>query len=354
MAFTVEDLVFAKLKGYRPWPAKIQNIDTCGKISVFFYGTYEKGVLKNDKNIWLFSPATKEKFGKVSNANTPSNKLFLKAVNELENKPEIANQKPEPLQIRITSTTSITPIFPPVSPASSLLSKQHRSDRKIYVQVKDTEEFIEIDLDKETKRKRPLNLSLHEHLEWEKANLKEALKFKKMVEEGKYVPEEVVVKLEKKANMTDKEKAVYDKWKILQGQRKEKIKWLKSERRLVKIEKEFRHCLNPTSPDLQRCIQILDEMTHLQMSPLMFKKQPQVMSTMDKMRCYVGPKQGMELDELVQKVRTKSKAIYLKMQSSFDTPMNTPFKEFFESELEKFNAHCQELSVEQVAFMTCE
>lgn len=354
MAFSIGDLVFAKLKGYRPWPAKIQNIDTCGKIYVFFYGTYEKGVLKNNKNLWLFSSATKEKFGKVNNANTTANKLFLKAINELENKPEIAFQKPEPIQIRITSVTSTVPIFSPDSSSSSLLSKQHGSDRKIYVQVKDTEEFIEIDLDKETKRKRPLNLSLNEHLEWEKANLREALKFKKMVEEGKYVPEEVMVKLEKKATMTAKEKAVYDKWKLLQGQRKEKIKWLKSERRLVKIEKEFRHCLNPTSPDLQRCIQILDEMNHLEMSPLMFKKQPQVISTMEKMRCYVGPKQGMELDELVQKVRTKSKAMYLKMQSSFETPMNIPFQEFFESELQKFNTHCQELTAEQVAFMTCE
>ena len=73
------------------WPAKITDIDPLGKISVFFYGTYETGVLRNDKSLWLFSPTTKERFGKVSNVDKPTNKLFLKGVQELEDKPEIGN-----------------------------------------------------------------------------------------------------------------------------------------------------------------------------------------------------------------------------------------------------------------------
>ena len=76
MAFSVGNLVFAKMKGYRPWPAKITAMEN-GKITVFFYGTYESGQVV-DKNIWIFSATTKEKFGKVSNANTSANKLFIK------------------------------------------------------------------------------------------------------------------------------------------------------------------------------------------------------------------------------------------------------------------------------------
>jgi len=339
MSFVVGALVFAKLKGYRPWPAKITQIDlVSGKVSVFFYGTYEKGVLKNDKHVWLFSATTKERFGKVSNANTAANKLFLKAIKELEEKPEVAFQKQEPIQLSQISTSPTT-------------LNRDRSHRKIFVQVKDTDEFIEIDLDK----KRPLKFaSLHECQEWEKSNLKEAMKFKKMVEQGNFVPEEVISKLEKKPCLSVKEKAVYDKWKILQKQRGEKIRWLKSEMRLAEIERDFRHCLNPTSPDLLKCCQLLDELSnqHFMISPLMFKKQPQVMDTLEKMTHYVGPKQGMELDDLVQKVRTKSKSMYLKFQSSFDTPMNISFKDFFASELEKFNTHCQGLTTEEIRFMT--
>ncbi len=40
--FKVGDFVFAKVKGYRPWPAKIVSV-VSKKYSVYFYGTEEVG-----------------------------------------------------------------------------------------------------------------------------------------------------------------------------------------------------------------------------------------------------------------------------------------------------------------------
>ncbi len=46
--FADGDLVFAKVRGYPAWPARItSSADTKGsKFNVFFYGTHETGVCK--------------------------------------------------------------------------------------------------------------------------------------------------------------------------------------------------------------------------------------------------------------------------------------------------------------------
>ena len=68
--------------------------------------------------------------------------------------------------------------------------------RKLYVQVKGTEDMIEIDVDKN----RPKSFaSQREASEWEEKTLRDILKFKKLVEDGKFVPEEVVQRLEARA-----------------------------------------------------------------------------------------------------------------------------------------------------------
>ena len=196
--------------------------------------------------------------------------------------------------------------------------------------------------------RRPDNTDIHRH---------RSLYFSvhRLVERGKYVPEEVVSKLEKKENLSKKERQVLENWKALQLDRAQKIQWLKSERRWASIEIELRQCLHPQAPDLQRCIQILDEMNHLQLSPLMFKKQPQVLYTMQKLCHYVGPRgQGSDIEDNVKIVRGKCQNMYSKIQSCFSTPTSISFKEFFKQEVEGFKVKCQNLSTEQVAVLTCE
>ena len=64
-SFKSGDLVFAKVKGYPAWPARVTNpVDEKGlKYHVFFYGTYETAVVPKD-GIWIYNQATKEKYGK--------------------------------------------------------------------------------------------------------------------------------------------------------------------------------------------------------------------------------------------------------------------------------------------------
>ena len=64
MRFKTGDLVFAKVRGYPAWPAKV----TCGDVpgggerySVVFYGTDEFANL-SAKNLWIYNNVFKNKF----------------------------------------------------------------------------------------------------------------------------------------------------------------------------------------------------------------------------------------------------------------------------------------------------
>jgi hypothetical protein len=64
-------------------------------------------------------------------------------------------------------------------------------------------------------------------LDWEKINYKKALIFKKMVESGDYIPEEVIKKLETKSHNSLEEIAILEKHKTLGIDRKQKVRFKK-------------------------------------------------------------------------------------------------------------------------------
>ena len=87
MEYNPGDLVFAKVKGYPPWPAKINCSDVPGggeRYAVVFYGTLEFANVSS-KNLWPYDQVYKNKFA-------PSNKLkkgkFADAIRHVEKKPD--------------------------------------------------------------------------------------------------------------------------------------------------------------------------------------------------------------------------------------------------------------------------
>lgn len=101
--YFVGDLVFAKVKGYPPWPARITGIEK-GKYAVFFYGTYEHASVKNNE-LFEFSAANQENF-------IPKNshrKNYMKGIEELRNTPEIAPGPDEDLGVDDLTAAVHTP-----------------------------------------------------------------------------------------------------------------------------------------------------------------------------------------------------------------------------------------------------
>lgn len=79
------DLVFAKVKGYPAWPARITQQINSAKFRVFFYGTFERADIKKTE-IWPFNQENKDKFG-------PPNlkrKGYAEGLHQIENEPELA------------------------------------------------------------------------------------------------------------------------------------------------------------------------------------------------------------------------------------------------------------------------
>lgn len=96
--FKIGDLVFAKVKGYPPWPAKITRIDKT-KYNVYFYGTGETASIKQED---LFPyEASKEKF---ATEKIMKRKGFKEAMIQIES--ALSGEDPSPLSFDVAAVQS--------------------------------------------------------------------------------------------------------------------------------------------------------------------------------------------------------------------------------------------------------
>ena len=83
---------------------------------------------------------------------------------------------------------------------------QRKQKLSMFFKVKNTDDLIEINLDKD----RPESFESNEaKLEWEMASARKALKFKKRVESGEFIPPEIKKKLEEKERMSEEDKVIF-------------------------------------------------------------------------------------------------------------------------------------------------
>merc|ERR1711953_1452539 len=120
-------------------------------------------------------------------------------------------------------------------------------------------------------------------LQWELATARNALKFKKQVEGGLYVPEEVRKKLEEKTQLSKEEEEVLRQAAEL-AKRMKKLHWLKTEQQMVDLHLAIRTSLSSSNPLIPRCIPHITAMMALPMQPLMLKKQPEIVDTLRSLR----------------------------------------------------------------------
>jgi len=458
-SFKDGDLVFAKVKGYPAWPARVSApADERGlKYHVFFYGTYETAIVPRD-TIWIYNQATKEKYGKQKR------KGFAEAIVEIETTPNIAlpqdaqdqdyletpyetpstevqsDNVPSyttedsavtddelPLTIdegtrskgatvpkgkatkrkadEVDRSTSGTPEYtenqakrtkvaedapstpdllaptsrsgrqikpkkfvdddlipskagnsPSISNTSNS-TKKKQDARKMWVQVKATGDMLEINLDKD----RPVKFdSKDAEVQWERATANNALKFKESVESGHFIPEEIRKKLEEKIDRTPQEEEILQKEKQLQS-RKEKVRWLKVEQRLIDLDIAIKTAVHYEHPNMPKCLDLLDELYQMPVTPLMLKKQPDIVTTIRKLRKYIGPqtepsdpKDAEEWRSNSEKIRLKADAVFHKIQACFTVPEGDSFWDAFEKAVVEFRDVTKNLDRNQVLHMVAD
>ena len=78
--------MFAKVKGYPAWPARINSQINSAKFRVFFYGTFEHADIKKAE-LWPYTQENRDKFG-------PPNikrKGYAEGLYQIENEPDLAD-----------------------------------------------------------------------------------------------------------------------------------------------------------------------------------------------------------------------------------------------------------------------
>jgi len=239
----------------------------------------------------------------------------------------------------------------PPAPVAKPLTPVKKSDRKMWVQIKATSDSIEINMDKD----RPIQFESKAHeVEWDRVAAKNALRLKKLVESGQFIPPEILQKLEAKANRTPEEEAIL-KHNIEISNIKEKMRWMKMEKRIVGLDIAIRSALRRGEPDMARSLVLISELHSLAIQPLMLKKLPNIVMTLRKVRKYIGPKTPLSDPKLnekrledMQKIRLTAETAYKKIQSLFNAPPDVSFSKWFQSMVDEFQVATKDYEKEEL------
>lgn len=136
------------------------------------------------------------------------------------------------------------------------------------------------------------------------------------------------------------------------------IRWLKEEQKLVDLDLAVKQCLHYENPDMKGCLDNLNDLHTIQVTPLMLKKQPKIVTTLRKLRKYVGPKpelgnQQSDVDWAsdAEKIRIKSNLIFKKFQSAFAVPEGSNFWDEFDHQVAEFKSATASMDKQKVLSM---
>lgn len=386
--FTLGDLVFAKVKGYPPWPARIVSIPSKDRYKTYFYGTYETATLKNE-DIWIYTAENKEKFA----SKNMKRKGYPEGLEQLENNPELAGIEDDapltdinttaPTPATNTPTTNkakksakdtpkSTPKDTPVATGkrkspSDTPSEAKAQKKAVADDVKSARAATKSD-DSQSEddtvptgrggraaKSRKLDTESQATPTQPLANDNKTSRRSRTVPDGK---ENSSPGINNKVPKTPEE----DKARKLE-KRKNKLRWLKMEQRLVELDIAVKSSLHLERPSPERCIAALEELNELAIVPFMLKKQPDIVTTVRRLRKYIGPHSfntwadndaKKKMEKSIDIIQKKADQIYNKFKSYFAYQGEKPFSAMFEEEVEQFKKVTKEMEEGKVLSMICD
>merc|ERR1719510_1637555 len=125
--------------------------------------------------------------------------------------------------------------------------------------------------------------------------------------------------------------------------RKEKVRFLKVEQRLSDIDIEIKTSVHYEHPKMPKCLDLLGELYQMPITPLMLKKQPDIVTTLRKLRKYIGPqiepsdpKISEEWGRNADRIRVQAEYVLKQLQSGFTVNEGDSFWDVFEEPLLNF------------------
>ena len=323
----MDDLVFAKVRGYPAWPARITGA-TWGKYTVFFYGTYEVGSMKPEE-IWPYNHKNLQRFG-------PPNmrkKGYSEGLYQIENTPEIAILPAVVVGEGLGGVEHVQ--------EDGLQLQQHgaQSSGPVFVKILSTNELKEIDVT-EDQNNNNLDGQFKAKIE---CNIELAEKILLTKNEGFY-REEFIQELKEKVEMVKKEEE--EVGTILK--KVEKLRWLRCEQRLVDIVCEIKKCLGKnTTPNIAICLEQLKLLEELDIKPLMVIKIPEVFMTVKRL----STERIVHNDDIAaEEIKERSGRIKVKIMIDICKGVQMSaeeFEEIFARKVKEFNIKTLSLSVRE-------
>lgn len=374
-SFNVGDLVFAKVKGYPPWPAKIIKIEK-KKYNVYFYGTGETANVKLED---LFGYRdTKDKY---ATEKIMKRKGFKEAIIQIESalngedpSPILLTSQPstsaEPSGVKVEETLDTTETYCNTSSISANATTVEEDEIPIKNEntansaPENNKSPTVIPNVKEEKPESPVKEQQPEvvsrsgrkikpkrFLDGEEEELAASPPAKKKALAPKVkVPPSPAVVPPKKANPFDKIES-------------ERVYFLKLERELVELNWEIKSCVGLACADPERCVELMEQYQKLKVTPTMLKKNPNCVETMKRLRKYVGntkawnmaDEERIKFDFYAQQIRVKAEQIYTQFKTMFPVPEGVVmFWEIFCEELSKFEQATKNLSQEELFLLVDE
>lgn len=417
-SFKIGDLVFAKVKGYPPWPAKITKIEKT-KYNVYFYGTGETANIKLED---LFAyRETKEKY---ATEKIMKRKGFKEAIIQIES--ALNGEDPSPIALASGPSTSSTANESKVDEslnatetsfnASRISANSTVVDSSVKVEKEESQngeqstkdssissKSVKEESRKQTKKgaaaataasennyaspaasKRTAAAAANDDKPASEATLTQASPVKEQQEivsrSGRKIKPKRFLDGEEEDSVISpppaKKKAVASKEKVASPVvappkkpnpfdkiESERVYFLKLERELVELNLDIKSCVGLAKADPEKCVELMEQYQKLKVTPTMLKKNPNCVETMKRLRKYVGnakawnmiDEERIKFDFQAQQIRTKAEQIYNQFKTMFPVPEETvPFWEAFNEEVSKFEQATKHLSQEELFLLVDE
>ncbi|ETN58932.1 hepatoma-derived GF [Anopheles darlingi] len=396
-SFGLGDLVFAKVKGYPPWPAKIMRIEKA-KYNVYFYGTGETANIKVED---LFPyEVSKEKF---ATEKIMKRKGFKEAMIQIES--ALAGEDPSPLSYDVAAVQSGLDDFALENENTEASFSESRISANstaletstVKQEIPDDQNGTAVATPKPVKESKPMAKQTNvqkktgpiqsiknEPRDFETSDTQPStgeakelvsrsgrkIKMKRFMDGDdedsaqngtppKKKTPNVPIKKESVIATTISEPKSSQTDKI----ESERMFFLKLERELVELNLEIKSTVKLASADAERCVRLLDQYQKLKITPTMLKKNPNCVETIKRLRKYVGNAKAWNMDDAekskfdiqAQQIRNKADLIYNQFINMFPThDSEISFWEAFRDIVAKFDLATQHLSPEELYLLVDE
>jgi len=347
--FAAGALVFARVKGYAPWPAKVTKADK-KKYSVYFFGTGEISTNLKPEDLFDYLE-NKDKFV----AKNLKRKFYKEAVDQIE----AALKGEEDITAINTPPPDLTEAATDATPETETLETTQEKEPEVPAK-KPPKLKAEVKVNTTVSPKKDADKSLNESAP-EAVEGEIVSRSGRKIKPKRFVDAEVdeVLPAAKRKATAPATPEVKDEPKLARENSTDKTfeKLMKLESNLIELDHLIKSSVGLNGAQPEKCIEHLNEYKSLEITPLMLKKHPNCVETMKRLRRYVGNVKAWEMDESLrqdfdskaQQIRLAAEDIYNSFKKMFDFASDqTPFFEFFMERVKEFQKRTAHMTLDQI------